>query len=300
MPQTSTPKKTSGGLGRGLGALIPQKPVAAITPGIAGAMPTAAVQPDGRPLHVKISDIIPNPEQPRTVFKHQELEDLMNSIREHGILQPLTVSKRPGGGYELIAGERRFRASKMLGLETVPVVVRDGDSDMNQKLVLALIENIQREDLNPLEEARGYQRLVEEFGMTQEEVSKRVGKARSTVANSMRLLALPQEVRDAIAAGQVPAGSARAMLALPDEESQLTFLHKLLAGNLSTRDVEAGVRRTLGKEVKKDPALLGAEEQLRVSLGTRVEVKKQGTKGQIIISFFSDEEYAELLRKLSK
>ncbi len=298
-----TAKKTSGGLGRGLGALIPQKPLAmgAVMPMPSGdgSAKVEVAKPTGEPLYVSISDIIANTEQPRTVFEHQALEDLMNSIREHGIIQPLTVTKRPEGGYELIAGERRFRASKMLGLDTVPVTVRH-TPDANNKLVLALIENIQRADLNPLEEARGYQRLIEEFGMTQDDVSKRVGKARSTVANTMRLLSLPQVIRDAISAGHVQAGSARAILALPDEASQIALFNKLLAGNLSTRDVEAGVRKSNGVEVKKDPALLGAEEQLRNALGTRVEVKKRGGKGTFTIAFYSDEEYGELLRKLSR
>lgn len=298
------PTKKFSGLGRGLGALIPQKPITAASASAMSAAATAVGSGDEATssnvgiFTVRVSEIVANPEQPRAVFKHQELEDLMNSIKEHGILQPLTVSPRQGGGYELIAGERRFRASKMLGLERVPVVVRD--ADQHDKLVLALIENIQREDLNPLEEARAYERLISEFEMTQEDVSKSVGKARSTVANTLRLLALPEEVRDAIAAGIIPAGSARAMLSLPDTESQLAFFRKLVAGNFSTRDVEAGVRRAVGRETKKDPATLGAEEQLRVALGTRVEIKKHAGKGTFVVSFFSDEEYDELLRKLSR
>jgi ParB family chromosome partitioning protein len=297
------PTKKLSGLGRGLGALIPQKPIVAASASAMSAAATAVGSGDESArmhvgvFNVPVSEIVANPEQPRSVFKHQELEDLMNSIKEHGILQPLTVSPRAGGGYEIIAGERRFRASKMLGLESVPVVVRD--ADQHDKLVLALIENLQREDLNPLEEARAYERLVGEFEMTQEQVAKSVGKARSTVANTLRLLGLPEEVRDAIAAGIVPAGSARAMLSLPDRESQLAFFRKLVEGNFTTRDVEAGVRRAVGREVKKDPALLGAEEQLRAALGTRVEIKKHGGKGNFTISFFSDEEYEGLLRKLS-
>ncbi|HTM68713.1 MAG TPA: ParB/RepB/Spo0J family partition protein [Candidatus Binatia bacterium] len=295
-------KKLSG-LGRGLGALIPQRPASAP----ASAQPQAATavrEDDGvvrgtGVLNVPISAISANPEQPRAVFRHQELEDLMNSIREHGIIQPLTVSARPGGGYELIAGERRFRAAKMLGLSTVPVTVRN-NADSKDKLVLALIENIQREDLNPMEEARAYDRLMGEFGLTQEIVAQKVGKARSTVANMLRLLGLPEEIRDAIAAGVVPAGSARAMLALPDDASRIAFFRKLVAGHLSTRDVEAGVRRENGVAAKKDPAILGAEETLRNALGTRVEIKKRGGKGAFIVSFYSDEEYGELLRRLSQ
>ena len=293
--------KKFSGLGRGLGALIPQKPASsAVRPAAATAVQTAdaGAKSAGGVLNVPVSAIAANPEQPRATFRHQELEDLMNSIREHGILQPLTVTARPGGGYELIAGERRFRAAKMLGHATVPIIVRTADA--HDKLVLALIENIQREDLNPMEEARAYDRLMAEYGLTQEVVAKKVGKARSTVANTLRLLALPEEVREAITAGVVPAWSARAMLALPDDESRLAFFRKLVAGHLSTRDVEAGVRRATGAAGKKDPAILGAEEQLRNALGTRVEVRKRGGKGSIIVSFYSDEEYGELLRKLQR
>jgi ParB family chromosome partitioning protein len=296
-----TAAKKFSGLGRGLGALIPQKqPAPAATPAKAAsadaaAAPQVAVLESGAPFHIPVAAIVANPEQPRAHFKHAELEDLMNSIREHGILQPLTVS-RVTGGYELIAGERRFRAAKMLGLETVPVTVRATD-DGRDKLVLALIENIQREDLNPMEEARAYGRLLSEFGLTQEVVAKQVGKARSTVANTVRLLELPTEVQEAIAAGIVPSGSARAMLALPDAAAQLAFFRKLVAGRMTSREAEAGVRKAGGR-TRKDPAVLADEEQLRVALGTRVEVKKRNGRGSIVISFFSDEEYADAVRKL--
>jgi len=292
----STAKRMTG-LGRGLGALIPQR-VPSAEAETQNAPVAQAPVPQGPYRQVKLSDIVPNPEQPRTVFKQQELEDLMHSIKEHGVLQPLTVTEREGGGYELIAGERRFRASKLAGLETVPVIIRAADT--NEKLVVALIENIQREDLNPLEEAKGYERLANEFRMTQEEISARVGKARSTVANMMRLLDLPTEVRDAIAAGIVSAGSARAMLALPDDAARLAFFHRIVAAGstMSTRDVEAGVRKAVGRESRKEPALLAVEEQLRSALGTRVEVKKKNGEGAIIISFYSDEEYENTVNKL--
>lgn len=305
------------GLGRGLGALIPQKKdqgsdaptvgsvpsprlIAALTPAPATPVESRAEantdRRDGRPFEIPLASIMVNPEQPRVQFRHQELEDLMNSIKEHGIIQPLTVTLMPGGGYELIAGERRYRAAKMLGLLTVPVTVRAAD-DNTHKLVLALIENIQREDLNALEEARAYGRLIEEFGLTQEAVAKQVGKARSTVANTVRLLDLPREVQDAIAAGVVSAGSARAMLSLPDQTSQLKFFRKLIAGKMSTREAEKGVRAA-GGNTRKDPAIMGDEESLRHSLGTKVEIKKRSGQGSVIISFYSDEEYGDLMRKL--
>lgn len=295
----STPTKKLSGLGRGLGALIPQRMPAPQAVSSESAVPAAGSQTgdrvDSGPMQVPISAIIVNPEQPRMQFKHQELEDLMNSIKEHGIIQPLTVSLRPGGGYELIAGERRYRASKMLGLATVPVVVRNVGA--TEKLVLALIENIQREDLNPLEEAKAYGRLLSEFGMTQEMVAKQVGKARSTVANLIRLLDLPQEVQEAISAGIVASGSARAMLALPDKESQMAFFKKLITGRMSTRDAEAGVRKAGGRS-RKSPAILADEETLRGVLGTKVEIKNRHGKGSIVISFFSDEEYRDVVEKL--
>ena len=294
----STPSKKLSGLGRALGALIPQRapaPSSSDSAAQAVGLEQRRERTDTGPMQVPISAIVANPQQPRVQFKHHDLEDLMNSIKEHGVIQPLIVSLRPGGGYELIAGERRFRASKMLGLATVPVVVRIADA--TEKLVLALIENIQREDLNPLEEARAYGRLLSEFNMTQEMVAKQVGKARSTVANTVRLLDLPTEVQDAISAGIVQAGSARAMLALPDRDSQLDFFRKLIAGKMSSREAEAGVRKAGGRS-RKSPALLADEEALRETLGTKVEIKNRNGKGSIVISFFSDEEYGSVMKKL--
>ncbi|MBI4457374.1 ParB/RepB/Spo0J family partition protein, partial [Candidatus Uhrbacteria bacterium] len=257
------------GLGRGLGSLIPQKSSteSAVPAKSAGrgesAAPVAPVShAENRILHIPVTDVVANPEQPRIEFRHHELEDLMNSIREHGILQPLLVTTRPQGGYELIAGERRFRAAKMLGLETVPAIVREADS--NQKLLLALIENIQRQDLNPLEEARSYARLMSEYGLTQEDVAKRVGKARSTVANTVRLMDLPAEIQEAIASGSISAGSARAILSLKDEKSQLNFFRKLIGNRLTTREAETGARKLVGRS--KDPAVAADEEALRRSL----------------------------------
>ncbi len=293
------PQKTIG-LGRGLGSLIPtkQSPVAAPSAPVAAVVAVAAdprLDRGERVLQVPVTDIVANAEQPRVTFGHQELEDLMNSIREHGIIQPLTVSARPDGGYELIAGERRFRAAKMLGMATVPAIVRAAKKD--DKLILALIENIQREDLNPLEEAGGYQRLIEEFGLTQEDIAKKVGKARSTVANVIRLLELPQEIRDAISSGDLSAGSARAILSLKDDESRLAFFRKLMSQRMPTRQVETAVRRKAGGG-RREPAVAAAEEELREKYGVRVEIKKRNGQGSVVMSFFSDEEYEDLLEKL--
>jgi ParB family chromosome partitioning protein len=249
--------------------------------------------------YVAVGSIDPNPQQPRKVFGHQELEDIMSSIREHGVLQPITVSRKAGGRYELIAGERRWRASKMLGLDTIPAVIRDASLD--KKLVLALIENVQRQDLNAIEEAEAYQQLMDEYGFTQEDVAKQMGKARSTVANTLRLLGLPQEIRDAIGNGEVAAGTARALLALPDANSQLAMFHKMRAEQgVTTREVERRVRSGNPRAVEKDVALLALESELREVFGTRVEITKRHGQGTIALSFYADEEMERLLGLLRR
>jgi ParB family chromosome partitioning protein len=292
------PSKKTTGLGRGLGALIPQKPVVVgqETKGVERIVEKTV--DSGRPLRLPVGEVHANPQQPRTVFSHAELEDLMNSIKEHGILQPIVVTPRPEGGYEIVAGERRFRAAKMLGLDVVPAVVRETDNQRD-KLVLALIENVQREDLNPLEEARAYDRLSQEFGYTQEVIAQSVGKARSTVANAMRLLDLPTEIQEALAAGAVAAGSARAILALPDANQQMALFRKLVAKRLTSRETERAARRA-GASTRQDPFLAAAEEELRNALGTRVEIKRHGHEGSIVVSFYSDEEMQGLLSRLRK
>lgn len=295
--------KRISGLGRGLGALIPQKeeiskqkqqvPTHVATAVVAGPPFESGVGGNGS-REISVKDISANPDQPRVTFRHQELEHLMNSIKEHGIIQPITVSPKDDGKFELIAGERRLRAANMLGLKMVPVTIREVQG--HDKLLLALIENIQREDLNPVEEAKGYMRLAHEFLLTQEQIAQKVGKARSTVANTVRLLDLPQEIQDAIAGGLVPAGSARAILGLKDEKSQLKLFRKLVGSKLSTREVEAGVRKKRGS-TRKDPAVVAAEEELRNIFGTRVDVKKKDGEGAVTITFHSDEEYEALLKK---
>jgi len=286
------------GLGRGLGSLIPPKTERAPTSVVSAvAAPAAVGKPENRVVYVPVVEIVVNPEQPRLTFRHHELEDLTNSIREHGIIQPLVVSQKPGGGYELIAGERRLRAARLLSLPTVPVIIRSVSA--RDKLLLALVENLQREDLNPMEEARAYSKLVSDFNLTQEGVALKVGKARSTVANTLRLMELPEEIQQAIAARALSAGSARAILGLKDEKSQLAFFRKLTGATATTRQVEAGVRRA-GAKRRKDPAILAAEEQIRNKLGTRVDIKKRGGQGSIVISFFSEEEYQSLMKQLQR
>ncbi len=274
-------------LGRGLGALIPTQE------------PAAQAE-----LEVSPAAIAPNPWQPRREFDDSAIEELANSIREHGIIQPLIVT-RSGDGYQLIAGERRLRAAKKAGLEKVPVVVRESMPN-ETTLALALIENIQREDLNPMEEAHAYEQLHEEFGLTQEEISKRVGKERSTVANALRLLRLPEGVQSMVAGGQLGMGHARALLGLDDRERQLRLARRAVSEGLSVRQVEAAVaeapeeKRKGKKEKPKDVFTRDAEEKLMQSLRTRVEIDRKRRGGTIRVQFSSEEELIRLFDELSR
>ena len=260
------------GLGKGLEALIPS------TPGV---------------TEVDVDSIVPNPRQPRQAIDPQALEDLAASIREQGLVQPLVVTEVEGG-YQLLVGERRWRASKLAGLDAVPVVVRDVTPQ--QMLELALVENLQREDLNPLETASAYQQLVEEFGMTQQQVADKVGKNRVTVTNTLRLLKLPMEVKDALLQGQITEGHARAMLRLQSERAQLDILKAVLKGGLNVRQTEEVVRR-MAKEpkpetsvVERPPEEKTLEDKFRQALGTKVSLTRSGKGGRLVIYYYSEEE----------
>jgi ParB family chromosome partitioning protein len=295
-------------LGRGLGSLIPQggavkKAVDSPTPAKEPATMTEQIIPDakGMILEVSVDAIKENPRQPRYRFTQSDLEDLINSIKEHGILQPLVVTKA-GSGYELIAGERRLRASRTIGLETVPVIVREADDQT--KLELALIENIQRQDLNAVEEAIAYKALVDEFALTQEEVAKRVGKSRSTIANILRLLDLSDEILDALKEGQISKSHARTLLAEIDEVRRQQLFEQMLSGGVTVREAEARASQTGSRSGakatgRKDPNILAHEKRLREILGTKVDIKESGGKGKITIAFYSREELLELLDQLS-
>jgi len=281
------------GLGRGLNSLIPSKKVIQAF--------SEAEAPQGvRLIDVPVKNIRPNPKQPREDFGYQDLEDLINSIKEHGILQPLIVTKIDGENYELIAGERRYRAAKFLNLRTVPAVVRTVKDQ--EKLELALVENIQRKNLNPIEEARAFSRLMQEFNLTQENVAERIGKSRPVVANALRLLGLPEEIQQALRSGKIKESHARTLLALSDEKSQIKYFAKILKGELSVRETENAVRRAKGVRQTKinNPILAAKEEAIRGALGTKVEIKKRGERGQVIIHFYSDEELNNLVKKISK
>ena len=267
------------GLGRGLGALIPTA--------------DTAVSNDDIRL-IPITDIVPNPHQPRAAFNEEQLAELAASITEHGLIQPLVVTQQEGK-YVLIAGERRWRASQLAGLEQLPAIIKEATPQA--MLELAIIENIQRADLNALEEAFAYQQLMDEFGLTQEEVAKRVGKGRSTVANLLRLLTLPPNIQQAVSDGQISGAHGRALLPLPTPEMQTNAMKQIMKLDLSVRQTEQHVKNLLAEEKpqpkprKKLPAeLVDLQAQFEHSLGTRVTINKKRKGGQVIIHYYSDEE----------
>jgi ParB family transcriptional regulator, chromosome partitioning protein len=266
------------GLGKGLEALIPvtQELTAGLT-------------------LVPVSAITPNPMQPRTALDPDALGELAASIREHGLIQPLVVTQQGPERFQLIAGERRWQAARLAGLPTVPVIVKEATPQ--QTLELALVENIQRADLNPLEEASAFRQLVEEFGLTQEQVADRVGKSRVTVTNTLRLLRLPAEVKQALADGTLHEGHARALLALPTPEAQLAALKVVIHKALSVRQTEELVRRLLAEPPPKkaerpaNPETEALEEEFRETLGTKVNLyRSRKGQGRLVIHFYSEEE----------
>ncbi|MBD3251736.1 ParB/RepB/Spo0J family partition protein [Candidatus Uhrbacteria bacterium] len=299
-------KRRPSGLGRGLGALIPQREEsaendinAAVTPAVLPPQSTTDMDqaPQGTYRQVAVGNIEINPQQPRRHFDHAAMEDLVSSIQEHGVVEPLIVTELPQGQYELIAGERRLRASKIAGLDTVPAVVRTASEQ--DKLEIALIENIQRHDLNPIEEAIAYKRLMDEFGMTQDEVGKRVGKSRPQVANLVRLLQLPEEIQQALMDRKISASNARTLLSLSTDEERMHLLNAMIAGNFTVRQTEARVGHPR-RARNVDPNVMEQERRLRESLGHRVDVKPgQNGGGEIKIYFHSDEDLSELTSKLA-
>jgi ParB family chromosome partitioning protein len=272
-------------LGKGLSALLPD--------------PESSPAGEEATLHVSPERLEPNPFQPRTVMEPTRLEELASSIRESGMIQPLLV-RRAGGRYQIIAGERRWRAAQQLGLATVPVVVRDVPDD--RLLELALVENIQREELSALEEAQAFQRLHDEFRLTQEEVARKVGRDRSTVANTLRLLRLPPEVKELIAAGRLDAGHGRALLALERTEDQLALGREAARKALSVREVERRVALQRSPRPRRpghrDPNTRAAEERLRAALGTRVQIVRRGKSGTLRVAFTTEAELQRLYEML--
>jgi ParB family transcriptional regulator, chromosome partitioning protein len=273
-------------LGKGLSALIPD-----------------ATEPRLGPLEVDIDRIVPNSFQPRRQMDDGRLDDLARSIKSNGVIQPIVV-RRMGDRFHIIAGERRWRAAQKAGLQRVPVVVREIVAGQERSLLeMALIENIQRENLNPIDEAQAYRRLTEEFQLTQDEIASAVGKDRATVANFLRLLKLPEDVRADVATGNLSMGHARALLALPKEGDQRRLARDVIARSLSVRETESMVRKAVETEVRKpaeeaakppvDVHTRAAEDRLKLLLGTKVRIVRQGPRGRIEIDFASE---AELIR----
>ena len=267
------------GLGRGLESLIPP-PVAAKPAGTDGydVIPT--------------DSIVPNRMQPRAIFDEERLRELADSIREHGILQPLSVSPMPDGRYELIAGERRLRAARMAGLEEVPTVIKRVDDE--GMLALSIVENIQREDLNPIEEAHAYRELVDQFNYTHEEVARKVGKSRVAVANGIRLLKLPQAIQEDVASGRYSAGHARAILAVENLHDRLKFRERIIRDTPTVRDVEKMVQSYAAGGMKRkrrrdalSPQMNAVADNLKRIFGTKVQILKKGNGGKISIEFYS-------------
>ena len=279
------------GLGRGLGALLGD----------------AALQnQEGGSLSLPISQVEPGLKQPRKRFEDEALHDLADSIRTHGIIQPLTVRRLSSGYYQIIAGERRWRAAKLAGLTEVPAVIIEADD--RKTMELALIENLQREDLNPIEEANGYKSLMEDYGLTQEEAAKRVGKSRPAVANALRLLALPDPVCQLLEEGKLSAGHARAILAVPSGEAQMKLAKKVVADGLSVRQAESLAKR-LAEGEKEAPAPKGddlsiydraAEKDLGARLGRKVHIVRGRRKGRIELEYYDPEDLNALLDLLGQ
>jgi ParB family chromosome partitioning protein len=271
----------------------------ALGKGIAALIPEGASLRPGTVTEVAIGEIRPNPLQPRRQFAAAGLEELAASIREHGLLQPVLVSRSPAGGYELIAGERRWRASRLAGLERIPVVLRDAVADADQ-LALALIENLQREDLTPIEEARAYHHLRAELGLAQEAIAARVGKDRSTVANALRLLQLPLPVQEMVDAGELSAGHARALAGVSGAERQEELGRRCAREGWSVRELERRLQPPPRRAARTaDPETAAAAERLALALGVTVEINRRRRGGEIRLRFASEEELIRLFRLLA-
>jgi len=283
------------GLGRGLGSLIPNKtqPIDAKDKKAVGSK-----DDNEQVLEISVDEIDANPMQPRREFGENNIEELVISIKEHGIIQPLIATKN-NGKYELIAGERRLRAAKLAGFDKVPVIIRNANKQ--QKLEVALIENIQRENLNAIDLARAYERLIGDFNLTQEEVAKKVGKSRPVIANAIRLLNLPDNIKSALIEGRINEGHAKYLVGLDDEKKQTSLFNKILRSNLTVDDTNKLVKKmggTKAARIKINYKDKDKEFAFREFFGTKVEIKRKGRGGQVIIDFYSDEELGEMADKV--
>ena len=273
-------------LGRGLEALLPEKPA----PSSGGV--------EGEPYQIPLDRILPNRYQPRTDFNAQDISQLTDSIKESGIIQPVLVRRKGDGFYELIAGERRFRAAKALGFKTIPAVLRNSTDE--QAMELALVENLQRKDLNPIEAARAYQRLMTEFRLTQEMIAQRVGKDRSSIANILRLLNLPRELQDCLESGQLTTGHAKVIAGLDSSDLQRALAQEIVARGLSVREAEKAAARLARphRRAKRHKAFPDLEERLQKRLGTKVSILKTRRGGKVILHYFTPEELDRLVETL--
>lgn len=286
------------GLGRGLGSLIPQKVENSLNGG--KITPTVSLVSDEDKLwHVDPRIIKVNSQQPRSEFADEALDELANSIKEYGILQPLVVSK-VGGTYELITGERRLRAAKKINLPTVPVIIREAGEQ--KKLELALIENIQRQDLGPLELAKAYRRLADEFNMTYPQVAKRLGKSTSVVANTVRLLNLPAEMKKALQAGVIHEGHAKVILGLDSEAKQFALFKQIVGNKMTVRQAENETQKMGGTKMARIKENVGdrdREAKMQAYFGVKVRITRKSYGGLIIMDFWDDEELGEIMRKIN-
>lgn len=286
---------------KGLSALIPQSEKKVSPQSMSAAIDMTAPESRDKIWQIPIAKIVSNTQQPRVFFDPQKLQEMVASIRTYGILQPLVAIPREDGMYELVAGERRFRAARELGLKTVPTILRAAKE--LEKLELALIENLQREDLDPIERASAYRKLMDEFGLTQEETAKRLGKPRSAIANTLRILDLPVEVQRAVARGEISEGHAKVLAGLPEAQTQLTMYRRIIAGDLSVRGTETLIKNNPSEKGRSArharPGSTSEEAQLlQEALATRVEIRRNGKKGKILIHFSNAEELRRIAGRI--
>ena len=270
----------------------------ALGKGLAALLPESEARETGQTIHmIPVAQIVPNRYQPRKTFVEEELRELVESVKQHGILQPVLVRRKGEDRYELIAGERRFRAAKSAQLPAVPAVIRKSSDD--ESTILSLIENIQRSNLNPVEEAKAYRQLIDELGVTQEAVAERVGRDRASVANICRILSLPTEVQGMVAAGRLTLGHAKVILGIKNSGDRLTLAKRILRDQLSVRQVEQLVKKRSGKAKSRPTAgsslHADVEERLRKHLGTKVVIRSKREKGEVILSYYSREDLTRIV-----
>ena len=270
----------------------------ALGKGLAALLPESEARETGQTIHmIPVAQIVPNRYQPRKTFVEEELQELVESVKQHGILQPVLVRRKGEDRYELIAGERRFRAAKSAQLSAVPAVIRKSSDD--ESTILSLIENIQRSNLNPVEEAKAYRQLIDELGVTQEAVAERVGRDRASVANICRILSLPTEVQGMVASGRLTLGHAKVILGIKNSGDRLTLAKRILRDQLSVRQVEQLVKKRSGKAKSRPTAgsslHADVEERLRKHLGTKVVIRSKREKGEVILSYYSREDLTRIV-----